>query len=319
VRSAWWPRVLQLVLLLVVGWGIYDAFAPRLRELNWNDLARYRPAVLPLVVSTALLLTVYAMHALIWRRITEALGNRPVELRPAMYVYFVSGLGRYLPGKLWQIAGMAVLAQRFGIPPVAATAASLLAQLGFLTMGMIFLAVLLPSQFGWEAAFAALVLVALASALFLIGGTHSGRRLRHRLLSHFGPKVADAATLLDRLTVSRAAVWWAAYGLSWVILGGAFVVFVNAFVPGSSEHVVRLMGAVAASYLVGLMFFTPAGIGVREGLMLPLLAALIPLPAAVVVSITSRIWFTLAELLPLAAIPLLPQPAALPADQAGKA
>jgi uncharacterized membrane protein YbhN (UPF0104 family) len=319
VRSAWWPRLLQLVLLLVVGWGIYDAFAPRLRELNWNDLARYRPAVLPLVVSTALLLTVYAMHALIWRRITEALGNRPVELRSAMHVYFVSGLGRYLPGKLWQIAGMAVLAQRFGIPPLAATAASLLAQLGFLTMGMIFLAVLLPSQFGWEAALAALVMIALASALFVIGGTHPGRRLRHRLLSRFGPKVADAATLLDRLTVSRAAVWWAAYGLSWVILGGAFVVFVNAFVPGSSEHVVRLMGAVAASYLVGLMFFTPAGIGVREGLMLPLLAALIPLPAAVVVSITSRIWFTLAELLPLAAIPLLPQPAALPADQAGKA
>ena len=53
--------------------------------------------------------------------------------------------------------------------------------------------------------------------------------------------------------------------------------------------------------------------------MVPLLAAVIPFPAALLVSITSRIWFTIGELLPLVLIPLLPPPAALPVDQEGKA
>lgn len=318
MQRAWWLRVLQLVALLLVGWGIYRALAPGLAELNWDDLARYRPGAVPLIIATVMLLIVYAMHALIWRSITEALGQRRLALRPAWRVYFVSSLGRYLPGKLWQIAGMAVLAKRFGIAPLAATAAHLLGNLGFLTMGMIVLAALLPAEYGWGASLAALGLIALAATLFVIGGTERGKQYRHALLARFGPKVADAATLLDRLTLDRAAGWWAGYGFSWIILGGAFVVFVNAFVPGSSAYSLRLAGTVAASYLVGYLFFTPAGIGVREGVMLTLLATVIPMPAAVLVSITSRIWFTLAELLPLAVTPLLPQPAA-PANQAGKA
>jgi uncharacterized membrane protein YbhN (UPF0104 family) len=184
---------------------------------------------------------------------------------------------------------------------------------------MIFLAVLLPSEYGWEAALAALALIAVAAAVFVVGGTERGKELRHRMLSRVGTKVAEAATLLDRVTMTRASAWWAAYGLSWIVLGIAFVVFVNAFVPGVWQHAVRIAGIVAASYLVGFLFFTPAGIGVREGVMIPLLAAVMPLPAALLISITSRIWFTIGELLPLALIPLLPSPAGLPADQKGKA
>src|SRR5688572_25618850 len=178
----------------------------------------------------------YGIHALVWRRITIALGNQPFALRPAMRVYFVSGLGRYIPGKLWQIASMAVLAQRAGVSAVAATAASLLGQLGFMTMGMIFLAILLPSQYGGNAAIAALGLIALAVAIFIVGGTERGRQVRHRALMRLGPRIADAAALLDRVTLRRATVWWAAYGFSWIVLGAAFAVFAAAFVPGSLEH-----------------------------------------------------------------------------------
>jgi hypothetical protein len=319
VRSRWWLRLLQVVLLALVGWGIYRALAPQFERLNWDDLGQYRPAIAPLLLSVVLLLAFYALHALIWRRITEALSSARVELRPGMQVYFISGLGRYLPGKLWQIAGMAVLAQRAGIEPVAATAAHLLGNLGFMTMGMIFLAVLLPSEYGWEAAVAALALIAIAVAVFVVGATERGKELRHRMLSRVGAKVAEAATLLDRVTLSRASAWWVAYGLSWVVLGAAFALFVDAFVPSASEHALRIAGVVAASYLAGFLLFTPAGIGVREGAMVPLLAAVIPFPAAVLVSITSRIWFTIGELLPLVFLPLLPAPVALPADQKGKA
>jgi glycosyltransferase 2 family protein len=307
----WWFRLLQLVLLALVVWGIYRLLAPDLAQLSRQNLTRYKPGILPLLLSLVLLLGMYFVHALIWRRMSIALGGRSFSMRSAAHVFFVSGLGRYIPGKLWQITGMAVLAQRAGISPVAATAASLLGQLGFMTMGMIFLALLLPARFGAKAAIAAVLMVALAAAVFIIGGTERGKTLRHRLLSRFGPRVTEAAALLDRMTVQHAVGWWGAYGLSWILLGSGFALFVSAFVPEALRVPHHLAGSIAASYLIGYLSPTPAGVGAREFIMVPLLAEVIPLPAAVVVSLASRVWFTAAELLPLALIPMLPHNATL--------
>jgi uncharacterized membrane protein YbhN (UPF0104 family) len=307
----WWFRLLQLALLIVVVWFVYRALAPDLARLNREDFARYRPAALPLLLSFALLLTMYFIHALVWRRMTEALGSRTLSLRSAAHIFFVSGLGRYIPGKLWQMAGMAVLAQRAGISPVAATAASLLGQLGFMTMGMIFLAILLPTRYGANAAMAGVLLIALAVAVFIVGGTERGKALRHRVLSRLGPRVAEAATLLDRMTLPRTVGWWAAYGLSWIVLGAGFAVFVSAFVPETLRAPHYLAGTIAASYLAGFISPTPAGVGGRELIMMALLSDVMPPAAGLVVAIASRVWFTAAELLPLAFIPMLPHHATL--------
>jgi hypothetical protein len=51
-------------------------------------------------------------------------------------------------------------------------------------------------------------------------------------------------------------------------------------------------------------FFSFAGLGIREGVMLVLLGQVMPGPAALVISVLSRLWFTTAEVLPLALIPL---------------
>jgi glycosyltransferase 2 family protein len=66
-------------------------------------------------------------------------------------------------------------------------------------------------------------------------------------------------------------------------------------------------GTVAAAYLVGYLFvIVPAGIGVREGAMLLLLQQAMPQAgAAIVISVLSRVWFTAAELVPLALLPWL--------------
>lgn len=301
----WLWRIGQAVLLVLVAWGIYRALAPELAKVSRADILAYRPSWPLLALSTVLLLMVYVLHALLWREITIALGKTRIRLREAMRVYFVSSLGRYLPGKLWQIAGMAVLAQRAGISAVAATAAALLGQLAFLSMGMVFLAALLPSLYGRWAGWSAVLLFAIALVLFVLSDTRRGAAWRHRLLSRLGPRIAEAGALLDQLTARRAAWWWLAYGFSWVLLGAAFACFVISFVPARADQYRHFAGTVAASYLVGLLLFTPAGIGTREGVMLLLLTPVISAPAAVLVSVASRIWFTVGELLPVAFIPWL--------------
>ena len=302
----WWLRALQVVLLALVAWGIYRALRPELAKLNVEDLLRYRPSISLLVLSTVLLLVFYGLHAWLWRRIAVALAGTSLSIRPAMKVFFLSSLGRYLPGKLWSMAGMAVLSQREGFSPVAATAASLVAQLAFLTTGTLFLALLLPSVLEGTVAWVALVLLALAVLVFIIAATERFKNLRHRVLSRLSPRIAQAGTLLDRMSLRSAFAWWAWYALSWVVFGAAFALLVVAFVPEQAAEYRRFAGIAAASYLLGYILFTPAGIGTRELSMMTLLAVTMPVSAALLISIVSRIWFTAGELLPLAAIPLLP-------------
>jgi uncharacterized membrane protein YbhN (UPF0104 family) len=85
------------------------------------------------------------------------------------------------------------------------------------------------------------------------------------------------------------------------------VLFVAAFEPATTANPRFVAGTVAAAYLVGYLFFVvPAGIGVLEGAMVLLLAQVMPHPAgALVVGALSRVWFTAAELLPLALLPAL--------------
>jgi hypothetical protein len=312
--APWLWRIAQLLLIAAVTWGIYRALAPELGRLTWAEILRYRPAAAPLAISSLVLLAVYLAHAFLWRSIMVDLGIAQPTARVTVRVYFVASLGRYLPGKLWQLAGLAVLAARSGMPPGGAAAAALLGQLAFLTSGLIFLALLLPrwAEGSW-ALIGAVVLAAAALAGWSIVATGWGSRARDWLLRRVPASVRQrlsmAFDLAARIRPAHAFRWAVAYGLTWVMLGIAFTAFVSAFVPAAHEAARQLAGTIAASYLWGyLMVIAPAGIGVREVAMGGLLARIpgFPVGAALLIAVASRVWFTVAEILPLAMVPLLP-------------
>jgi len=289
-------RVGQVALIALVTWGIIRALAPDLAKVSARDFARYQPAAIPLVVSTLILIGFYVYHALLWRGITIQLGGQRFSVRDALRIYFVSGLGRYIPGKLWQVAGMAVMAQRIGISAVAATAATLLAQFAFVTTGLLYLALVLPDWGG-----AAPIIIAVA-ALVGLGLSYRARHWAARKVK----RVQPAVDMLDRLSLAAAVKWWLAYAVSWIILAVAFVLFTSSFVTLDFTQQRHVAGTIAASYLGGLLaFFSIAGLGVREALMGSLLLSVMSPPAALVVSVASRLWFVAGELLPLSFSPLL--------------
>jgi hypothetical protein len=289
-------RVGQLALIVLVTWGIIRTLAPDLTRVSLEDFARYRPSSIRIIIALTLLVVFYLLHAFCWRGLTMALGQQRFSFRRALYIYFVSGLGRYIPGKVWQLAGMALLAQRGGISPIAATAASLLAQFAFITTGLIYLAVVFPSWGG-----TAPIIIAVA-ALVLVAASYP---LRHWAAVKV-KRLRPAIDMLDRLTFSVALKWWLAYGLSWIVLGFAFVLFTGAFVALDVAQQRQVAGAFAAAYLGGLLaFFSIAGLGVREALLGSLLVSVMSPAAALVVSVASRLWFMVGEVLPLALIPAL--------------
>jgi hypothetical protein len=309
-RRHWAIRIGKAVLLVAIVWALYCAIGLNLSELSRADLTRWRPATLPLLGSAILLIAVYLTHALLWRRIVGDLVGRPIAVATAFRIYFLANLGRYLPGRIWQVAGMAALAQRAGVPPVGAIMASALAQLCFLLTGTLFLTALMPVLFGVGPALAAAIGCAfLVGALFWSAGTASGARTRERIGERCGPRISTALRAVERMRARDAGGWLIGYALSWVLLGGAFALFTTAFVPEAAREARHLAGTMAAGYLSGyLAIFAPAGVGVREGILGVLLSRVVPPPAAIVVSITSRVWFTATELLVLMVIPFLRGP-----------
>ena len=285
-------RVVQLGLVVLVTWGIVRSLAPELTRVSADDFAQYPPSIPRIVLAMLALIAFYLLHAWMWRLITIELGEKRFSYREALRVYFVSGLGRYIPGRLWQVAGMAVLAQRAGLSAIAATAASVIAQIAFITSGLFYLAVVVPAAWG-----VVLPVVIAIAALLLAFGSFAAR---HWLAGHV-KRLKPAVDMLDRIRGRVALEWWVGYAISWVILGGAFVLFVTAFVPLNTTQQLEVAGAVAASYLGGLLaFFSIAGLGVREAVMGTLLLdAGIPAAAALVISVASRVWFTAGELLPI--------------------
>ncbi len=295
-------RSAQLLAVLVVSWALFRMLGIRLSELESLRATDWRPAAAPLALSTAVLLAMYLAHALLWRTVMTDIGVGRPTIRTTIRLYFLASLGRYVPGKFWQVAGIAVLSNRAGLSPVGATAAALLGQLAFLLSGALFLAIAMPT--GRGAAAAAAGLLGALAALFIVRSA-PGRRLAATLRTRV-PRLGTALDLATGVRPRHAARWGLAYALTWVLLGGAFVLFVTSFYPDAGSHPRYVAGTVAASYLGGyIAVFAPAGIGVREGLMGVLLADVMPAPAALVVSLASRVWFTAVELLPLLALPLL--------------
>ena len=86
------------------------------------------------------------------------------------------------------------------------------------------------------------------------------------------------------------------YVLNFMVFGVAFVIFINSIYPVLFSNYLFITGTTAGAGLIGLFaIFVPAGLGVREGVMVFTLSMIIPPGFAGIIALTSRIWMTLAE------------------------
>ncbi len=109
-------------------WFVLERLGPGFDELRHSDPALWKADVPLLLVSCGLLLVAYFWAASLWGRIVLDLGGPKLPPFVAIRLFMVANLGRYLPGKVWQIAGLAVLARRHGVPARTATGAAVMGQ-----------------------------------------------------------------------------------------------------------------------------------------------------------------------------------------------
>lgn len=296
-RSLW--RWVQLALAIGV-----IVFAVRKLSQQWHEVqgvpVEWQVRPLWLLLALAIVWSSYAVLVEGWRRVVLAMDQR-LGYIDAVRITMVSNLGKYLPGKVWAIAGAAMLAQRAGVEAGAAVAAAFILQALSLASGLLLIALLAPSAMTSlpEAYRIVLLLIALAAlgglVVFavppLLGQV---RRWLPKAIAGIAP--VPVGPLLTGLTAN--AIGWAAYGL-------AFLCLIRGLLPAAPVTWAQATAVFTTSYLIGLIAaFSPGGIGTRELAFTLLLTPTVGAQTATALAVATRLLLTITEL--GAALPFLP-------------
>ena len=264
--------------------GQWSAAANRLATLSigWGWIA----------AATVVVFLTYLLLIETWRRILTG-WQAHLPFGVASRIWFVSNLGKYLPGKIWSIAAMSVMAREHAVSPMAAAGSSILIQLVTVATGIALVLVTGIRAIDQPA-------VAIAIGVVLAVGIASIPVVLPRLARAAGSLAGKAIEVPPLpastlwLSVARSLVSWIAYGV-------AFQLFVRGVLGSAAGATSSYIAVYAASYIIGfLALFAPGGVVVRES---ALVAGMVRLglasqPDAFAVAVASRLWLTIVELLP---------------------
>ncbi|MDQ2649769.1 MAG: flippase-like domain-containing protein [Actinomycetota bacterium] len=283
-----WVKVAQTVFVVVVAVFFVRVASDNVSDLREVDL-HLRPWRLLLALPVAV--AIAPVLPLAWRQLVTAT-RHDIEPRRAVGVWYVGQTARYLPTGLVAFASRALLAARFGVPqPV--TVATVAVELGLIiTTGGGLAAACLPSS---ELAGPLRVVIAAGAVAGLLVGPHLIRWASGRI-KQLDPHAAGGWSTI-RLYEAEGL-----FLLNQVAKSLAFVLFVSALQPVRGGDVWLLIGAFNAANTLGTVGITPAGLGVREGVMAAILADRYGLGDGAAIAVAARVWDTAIELIWLAIV-----------------
>jgi hypothetical protein len=279
-RWLWWG--LQLVVAAVVARMIWVSVAG-----NWSQFRSLHISITPhagwIALSLLVILLSFASSVEAWRRILSAWAQR-LPFPAAARIWLVANLGRYVPGKVWSVAGLVVLAQRGGVAAWASAASAVAIQAVAIGTAVAVVAAATPGAASpVRLAAAALVAVATIAAL-------AWKRAARAVAGLVGvPQIQP----LSLVAVAQSS----AFGvLSWVAHGTAFWLLARGLGLPGALPVSTAVGAFTLGYVLGLLaLFAPGGVGVREVVLISLLTPTMGAGGAVAWTLASRVELTLVE------------------------
>jgi len=266
------------------------AFVVQYVTANWQQ-ARDVPAprIGPLVWATFWGVVSSVAMAWLLALVLAAHGSR-VSLGKSIGLRFLPALGKYLPGKFWSLIASLWLFTRVGVPKhVAVTSIGLNMIIGLLSQCLVILALQAKSA---ENSAITGTLLAVSAAMVL--GLHP--RVFYPCVNWLFRRTGQPP-LETKLSFTALVALVVAASITWVFYGLAMYYVLLSVTPLSLEAAPRCIAAFLFAQTVGFIaLFAPAGIGVREGVLLVALRPLVGEGPAIVVAGLTRLWQTALEL-----------------------
>lgn len=292
----WLITALKIILTAVV---LY--FVGRKLYVHWDEVRQYEWQIsYPILIGSIILaLVALFVFSVSWGRIVGGFGSK-VSAIAAFRINYLAHLGRYVPGKIWQVVGMVYLAKQVGIRGESVAASFGISQLFYVPASILIYAVatlfeplLLREELAFLGQGTAYLISGclLALCLLVVVWPEPFLKAGNYILRKMGRQ--PATFQLDK-TVALSV--FAGYLLGWILFGLAFWLFLRSVLGDSTPSVLVSVGLYNAAYQVGyLALFAPGGFGPREFMMGLLLTPFVG-PIATAVAVAARIWSLLIDL-----------------------
>ncbi|UCE64940.1 MAG: flippase-like domain-containing protein [Candidatus Zixiibacteriota bacterium] len=291
-------RLIKLILFIAV---VY--FAGKQFVNNWSDVSGYDWDLnyIFLMLSFIFQLSTLILFSKSWCTVLDALGFE-ISLKQGFKISYLANLGRYIPGKFWQIFGMIYLLKQINIGKKTAFTSWALSWIYGIPPGLLLcgiaaffygdlLSELLGGIFNSDLYIALFVFCVIAlSVLFLFIPDYSIKFLNLIL------KLLKRDKIVFKFKKSMAIKVYSIYFISWINYGLAFYFLIRGLDSSSDVPFMVGLGSFVLAYLVGLLaLFSPGGLGVRELILNSLLMPYFgPVAAGIVVA--ARVWSLVAEI-----------------------
>jgi len=272
-------------LLAYVGYVIWRD----MQQVAWDEL-RFDWSFL--LAAAVVFAVAYLLRAILWTCLARELGA-VVSMTQGARLFLGSQLGRYLPGKIWQFAGVGLLAQREGVAVGACVMASAITVLLHHLVG-IGIGVMAFAQFLVGEQLTLILVLSSGIVVLVLLKSRPAAWLLDWVAAKIGRKIHFATHSLPSWL--SLALYSLGFGVIWCLFGCALFL-VNAAVVATIPSVLETIPIMSAACVVGfIMLPAPSGLGVREAMLVLLLGPSMGEGLAGIAALLLRVIMTMVEL-----------------------
>lgn len=280
-----WGKRLFLVLVAVFlaryFYSNYDEYKNLDLDLNWKAFG----------ISVLFYFAYKLMLASLWHYLTW-LNEASIPYPNAITAYLCSILGKYIPGKVFMLLARVPDYEERGVKFSKVTICFLIENICTL-LGAAFLFLIslffFPNELLGQYAWISVVLV----ICFFICIHPRIINFFLKILERFSKK-KDLQIPMKYGEMLRVVLLFVA---NWMVLGGGIYLLTCSIYPVPVDQFLYVSGIYGLSRIIGILaVFAPSGIGVSEGILVIGLSLIMPQEYAVIISLVSRLWVTVAEL-----------------------
>ncbi|MBN2857877.1 MAG: flippase-like domain-containing protein [Candidatus Delongbacteria bacterium] len=285
-------NILKTILFLTVIWFLYKSISANFDKIKEINYSNYDPKYMFFSVITLFVSLVYPVF--VWKYLIRSMGEK-INTLSALRIWFISNLGRYIPGKVFQVAGLVYLTGGEGISRSKAVQSVLYSQITANGLGL-FMGLGLLSLNSGEGSFPNhfhIILILIAVFIMIIWFPALFMRS-----SNFMLKRMKKETIEQSVSQKSYMIYLILQIINWLLMSLAFLFLISSYTNISLVKEPALMFILPLSWTIGLLaVFAPGGVGVREGAMSYWLSLFIPIQYALVLPWIYRLLNTMIEII----------------------
>lgn len=235
----------------------------------------------------------WGIQAIIWAYLVKSYAQHAISFRASLGQCGMVAIGKYIPGKIWGLISRGTLLVKSGAMPFNTVLVSLTEQILLLHSGAVLSLLLLSTFEPMGTQSAGLIAIALVSIPIVAW--------KGQWLLSMASKIRKLHIHSELYRDWNPKAYLIAFGLFfilWIIAGLIFASIYFSMYPYNTDLIPTLILTNASSLILGfLAFFAPAGIGVRDAVIVAVAGLTIPTETAIVLALAYRAWTVVTDII----------------------